>query len=172
MSTHLALGAQSVQPKSIAPVVVFSSTLETGDELPGVGAVFVKEPASGPAVGLLREADDGDRALLDGLSAGVVVDVGSGEAGADGVHRDLAIAQLPGEIHREHIERSFGSVIAERFDSVEGRGRIAVETDGSKTAGDVDDAGTFRGSKQGQKRLRELHRTEEVRGEGTFQCFD
>ena len=93
----------------------------------------MEEAASG-AVGLLRDTDDSDRTLLDGLSAGIVVKVGCGLAGADGVDRDLCVAQLPGEIHSSHIRRGLRSVIAERFHHVQGRGRIAVKTQGSKAA--------------------------------------
>jgi hypothetical protein len=52
-------------------------------ELPGIGAVLVKEATGGAIVCLLREADDGDCALFDGLGAGVVVEVSCGEAGAN-----------------------------------------------------------------------------------------
>jgi hypothetical protein len=72
--------------------VVTSTARDAKRELPGVGAVFVEEAAGGAVVGLLREADDGDCALFDGLGAGVVVEVGCGEAGADGVNFDLRVA--------------------------------------------------------------------------------
>ncbi len=91
-STHLALAAHSPSRSQLLRRLCLALHPRRQGELPGVGAIFVEEPATGLAVGLLREANDGDRALLKGLSAGIVVDVGSGETGADGVYRDLRIA--------------------------------------------------------------------------------
>jgi hypothetical protein len=141
-------------------------------ELPGVGAVFVEEAAGGAVVGLLREANNGDCALFDDLGAGVAVEISCGEAGADGIDFDLRVTQFPGEVHGEHVQRGFGSVIAEGLDGVKRRGWIAVDPDGAKAAGDLDDAGALGGSKQWQKRLRELDGAEEVRIEGSLHRVD
>jgi hypothetical protein len=109
------------------------------------------EVAAGRAVvGLLREANNGDCALFDGLGAGVVVQVSCGEAGADRIDFDLRVTQLPGEVRSEHVQRGFGSVIAEGLDGIKRRGWIAVDPDGAKAAGDIDDAGALGCAKQRQ----------------------
>lgn len=91
--------------------------------------------APGRAIlGQLREADYRNRTLLNRLWSAMVVHIGGGVTGAGRVDLDPGLAQVIREGHGEHIQRRFGSVIAEDLRMVERRAGIAIDRERAERA--------------------------------------
>ncbi len=134
--------------------------------LPGNNAFPVRVSSGRTAVGEECQPDDFRSPLGNCLRTAMSVKVGGGIAGVGGVDLDWGIAKLVGELYGKHVERSLRGVIAQELGANLRIVRVAVQCQGTESAGHVDDARRRCLAEHRKHRLGYGDSAKEIRAEG------